>query len=234
VGVSRPSGARVPLGRTAALEVLVLLTLHPEGTTPAQVTEAMWPDVTRHAALGRFRTSVSALRTTLRTAADGFDVVVREGERYRLHPGRVCVDLWHLHYLVELSVATTDPHTRRRARHDAVAAYVGELAAGWDRPWLTAPREAARRHVLDALAALADDTDDPEQALRYLMTAIGHDPINEELYRRAAAIHTAAGNPAGAQALRQALHTHLRSAGAESGTAEVALGRWSRPTHEPT
>ncbi|MBQ0905486.1 hypothetical protein [Micromonospora sp. U21] len=78
---------------------------------------------------------------------------------------------------------------RAAARHAAIAAvhqaaawravidsYTGDLAAGHTWPWLDPPREAARRHVIDAYAAVAAGQSDPRLTLSVLEAGIRVDP----------------------------------------------------------
>lgn len=173
----------IQFDRSAAIEVLVLLAVHPAGRTTSEIAAAVWPDVAPHAAERRLHTTLTSLRTTLRTAA-GVPGIIRHHNRYRLNPAWIDTDLWHLRTAVNRAAGTTDPHSRRDALHTAIAAYTGDLADGEPWPWIDPARETTRRHVIDAYIHLADTTSDPHHAQVLLDTALRTDPTNENLRRR--------------------------------------------------
>jgi DNA-binding SARP family transcriptional activator len=66
-----------------------------------------------------------------------------------------------------------------------VDAYTDDLAAGYAWPWLEPPREATRRHAVNAYVALAASHADPSGTLALLQGGIRVDPYNENLHLRA-------------------------------------------------
>ena len=134
------------------------------------------------------------------TRATGLQILIREGERYRLNSHHLEVDLWALHTGVEHAAIAHDPTVRTAALATIIRLYTGELAAGQPWPWLDPFREATRRHVIDAYAALAEAAD-PSTAIGLLEAALRIDPVNEDLHHRAARAYAAAGQPARASAL---------------------------------
>jgi DNA-binding SARP family transcriptional activator len=188
------TGAPVPIQRTAALQVLIFLAVHRHGAVGNQLIAALWPGPRPERAAERLYTPVSKLRTALRGAA-GTDVLIRDGDRYRLDQRHIDVDLWRLHTAADRAATAVDPAERRRALRAVVDAYTGDLAAGKDWAWLAAPREATRRHVVDAYVALAADDPDPHAALALLQDAVRVDPVNADLQRLAHQAHTRVASP---------------------------------------
>ncbi|MFE0459044.1 bacterial transcriptional activator domain-containing protein [Kitasatospora sp. NPDC058965] len=101
------------------------------------------------------------------------------------------------------------PDDRAAAHRRTVELYRGDLCTGLDRPWLTAPREDARRRVLHALATLVGSTDDPEEKLGLLERALDHDPYNEQLHLRLASQHLALGRTEAVRRIQERLRVHL-------------------------
>jgi DNA-binding SARP family transcriptional activator len=188
------AGAPVPIQRTAALQILIFLAVHRRGAVSNQLIAALWPGPRPDGAAERLYTPISKLRATLRAAA-GADVLIRDGDRYRLDERHIEADLWRLHTAIDRAATAVDPAERRRALRAVVDAYTGDLAAGKDWAWLATPREATRRHVVDAYVALASDEPDPHAALALLQDAVRVDPVNADLHRRAQHAHTRAAGP---------------------------------------
>ncbi|ADL45328.1 hypothetical protein Micau_1775 [Micromonospora aurantiaca ATCC 27029] len=197
----------VAIRRSAALQILVFLAVHPDGATTTQLVHALWAGLPAHTVTGRLYTTLSDLRSTIRgTGAE--QVVVHTEDRYHLEP-RTDVDLWRLQAAAHHS-ATTDVPGRWQAVIDA---YTGDLAAGHTWPWIDPPREATRRLVLDAHTNAAAAQTDPHERLRLLQAAIRIDPYNQQLHQLTADQLNALGDSAAAADL---LHTHqqrLRLAG---------------------
>ncbi|MEU0077719.1 hypothetical protein ABZY58_07395 [Micromonospora tulbaghiae] len=197
----------VTIRRSAALQILVFLAVHPDGATTTQLVHALWPGLPAHTVTGRLYTTLSDLRSTVRaTSAD--QVVVHTEDRYHLDL-RTDVDLWRLLAAAHHS-ATTDAPGSWQAVIDA---YTGDLAAGHTWPWIDPPREATRRLILDAHTTAAAAQTDPHEHLRLLQAAIRIDPYNQQLHQLAADQLNALGDSAAAADL---LHTHrqrLRVAG---------------------
>ncbi|MFY1577395.1 AfsR/SARP family transcriptional regulator [Verrucosispora sp. WMMD703] len=211
-------GAALTVRRTAARQALVFLAVHPDGVDSHLMAEALWPGLPGQRLTGRLYTTLSELRTAARTA--GLPIIDRTGDRYRLHPDHVDVDLWYFHRAVDRAAAIlADPSTAWQA---VVDAYAGDLAAGHAWAWLDPHRESTRRHVLYAYAALAAAAPDPRQALAYLQDGIRVDPYNADLHHRAASILTSLGEHIAAADLTDRYTRRLATAGL---TAEGALIR---------
>lgn len=179
----------VRLQRRASWQILVYLAVHPNGATTGQLAAALWPGSRTDTAAGNVYTTIRALRTDL---PHGEQILIRDEERYRLDPQWIEADLWDLHAALA-QAADVDPEARRNALQTIVAIGSEDLAAGRLWPWLAAPREAIRRHVLDAHTTLARDEPDPAARIGWLQAAHRFDPLNEEVNRRlhATACHTA-------------------------------------------
>ncbi|WBB52378.1 BTAD domain-containing putative transcriptional regulator [Verrucosispora sp. WMMD573] len=202
-------GTALTVRRTAARQALVFLAVHPDGVDSHLMAEALWPGLPGQRLTGRLYTTLSELRTAARTT--GLPIIDRTGDRYRLHPDHVDVDLWHFHRAVDRAAATlTDPSTAWQA---VVDAYTGDLAAGHTWAWLDPHRESTRRHVLDAYAALAAAASHPRQALAYLQDGIRVDPYNADLHQQAARILTDLGEHAAAAELTDRYTRRLATAG---------------------
>ncbi|MFV2104542.1 hypothetical protein [Micromonospora sp. LOL_024] len=211
-------GTALTVRRTAARHALVFLAVHPDGVDSHLMAEALWPGLPGQRLTGRLYTTLSELRTAARTT--GLPIIDRTGDRYRLHPDHVDVDLWHFHRAVDRAAAIlTDPSTAWQA---VVDAYAGDLAAGHTWEWLDPHRESIRRHVLDAYAALAAAASHPRQALAYLQDGIRVDPYNADLHHRAASILASLGEHIAAADLTDRYTRRLAPAGL---TAEGALIR---------
>ncbi|SCL26441.1 Bacterial transcriptional activator domain [Micromonospora nigra] len=175
-------GEPLTIRRSAALQILVYLATHPTGADTRQLTEAIWPGLPRRSPTGRLYTTLSDLRSSIRTAT-GLHVIDHTDDRYRLNPTHIDVDLWHLHAAIQRAAATvTDTTTAWQTILDA---YPADLAAGRTWPWLDPQREAIRRHVIDTCVALADTEPDPQRTLALLQTGIHIDPYNANLHTRA-------------------------------------------------
>jgi DNA-binding SARP family transcriptional activator len=188
-------GQDVHLARSAATQILAYLAVHPHGGSSTEIARAVWPGVP--APTSRLHTTLSALRLSLEHDA-GRPVLRRDADRYRLDPTTIEIDLRRLHAAADRADRARSLGERDDALRQIVALYTGELAAGQTWPWLAVPREATRRHVVDALAALADAAPDAPTAIGWLHQAAGHDPDNEHLHRQLIRAQAAAGDPVGA------------------------------------
>ncbi|MFI5851565.1 hypothetical protein ACIA7R_27665 [Micromonospora chalcea] len=197
----------ITIRRSAALQILVYLAVHPDGATTTQLVHALWPGLPAHTVTGRLYTTLSDLRSTIRATTPD-QVVVHTEDRYHLDP-RTDVDLWRLQAAAHHSTTTDAPGSWQAV----IDAYTGDLAVGHTWPWIDPPREATRRLVLDAHTTAAAAQTDPHERLRLLQAAIRIDPYNQQLHQLAAGQLNALGDSAAAADL---LHTHrqrLRLAG---------------------
>ncbi|MFF0172926.1 hypothetical protein [Micromonospora profundi] len=203
-------GHPVEIRRTAALQALVFLAVHPDGADTRQLTDAIWPGLPRRSLTGRLYTTLSDLRTTIRSTA-GVTIIEHSDDRYRLDPTAVTVDLWHFHHAVH--DATTAVATDVTTWKAVIDAYPADLAARRNWPWLDPIREATRRHVIDAHAALAAASPDDREALAWLQAGIRIDPYNADLHTRAVTALITLGDHDAADHLRQGYGRRLAAAG---------------------
>ncbi len=233
VRLSTADGQDVHLARSAATQILAYLAVHPHGASSAEIARAVWPGVP--APTSRLHTTLSALRLSLEDAA-GRPVLRRDADRYRLDPATIEIDLHRLHAAADRAARARSTGERDDALRQIAALYTGELAAGQTWPWLAVPREATRRHAVDALAALADAAPDAPTAIGWLHQAAGHDPDNEHLHRQLIRAQAAAGDPAGAAYTYRRLAERFAAHGDQPShtTTELAhrlLGeRWAEIT----
>ncbi|SER08218.1 DNA-binding transcriptional activator of the SARP family [Lentzea xinjiangensis] len=168
-------------------ELVVFLAVHPQGTTREALVNALWPANTSDKANNALNTALSRLRNAIAKATGGTitDIAIVGGGRYRLNPDLVEVDYWHLDRAITARRSASTAQERTEAYRQVVSLYTGPLAEGVESEWLEPLREAVRRDVIDAAAALAHALRDvdPEQTLELLELARAFDPHNELLYR---------------------------------------------------
>lgn len=168
-------------------ELIVFLAVHPEGVTREALVNALWPANTTDKSNNALNTALSRLRNAISKATSGTitDILIVGGGRYRLDSDLVNVDFWHLDRAITARRTASTTEDRIAAYREVVSLYAGPLADGLDAGWLESVREAVRRDVIDAAAALAHALRevDPEQTLELLELARAFDPHNEMLYR---------------------------------------------------
>ncbi|MGD9530793.1 BTAD domain-containing putative transcriptional regulator [Pseudonocardia sp.] len=198
--------------------LLVFLALHPHGVRRDTAVAALWPDSGRGRPGNNLSSLISRLRSALRSAhpaaaAAGAQMVLVDGDRYRLDPDHVWVDYWDF-------LAAGDPPPRQendddgggladlRAAHDL---YRGPLGEGIDDEWILSVREAARRNFLAITAQLVRGhvDSDPAEARRILETARNLEPTNQAIYRDIIALQLKSGDNSGAAATMRLLGSQL-------------------------
>jgi DNA-binding SARP family transcriptional activator len=207
------NGNLVTRGLTGyAGELLAYLATHPSGSTKDAILEAIWPDKDpTTTGTEAFHTAKKSIRSALRIAlgaTTSLAVLLQSGGLWRLDPTISGTDLQQFQAAARRA-GGTDPAERLAAHRLTVELYHGELCEGMDRPWLTAPREDARRRVLNALGILASSAADPEEALALLECALDHDPYNEQLHLRLAQQHTALGRTDAVRRTQERLRSRL-------------------------
>jgi len=214
----RIHGAAVTLRRSAALQIVVFLAVHPEGATGRQLIEAIWPGLRPGTITNRLHTTLTHLRKDTEPLGPD-DIVYRDNGRYLLNRSSVHVDLWHLQAAIQATAATITTADRNAAHRSVIAGYSGELAPQQPWPWLAGPREALRRAVTDAYAHLAR-TAAPEESIGLLREAINLDPYNEHLQQQAIQALAAIGDYTAITTLHESYTRRLRTAGLKP-TAEL-------------
>ena len=217
----RIHGATVTLRRSAALQIVAFLAVHPEGATGRQLIEAIWPGLRPGTITNRLHTTLTHLRKDTEPLGPD-DLVYRDNGRYLLNRSSVHVDLWHLQAAIQATAATITTADRNAAHHSVIAGYTGELAPQQPWPWLAGPREVVRRAVTDAYAHLAR-TAAPEESIGLLREAINLDPYNEHLHQQAIQALAAIGDYTAITTLHESYTRRLGVAGLEPAVELAAL-----------
>jgi DNA-binding SARP family transcriptional activator len=204
------SDAPVQLRRTAALQILAYLALHPGGATRAELTQAVWPYPPPASIAGRLHTTLADLRKQLHPLL-GDEPVTRHEDRYQLNARVIGTDLQPWTAAVAAVTHAVGTTAQQDACRGVIDEYRGHLAAGRTWPWLVPAREQMRRTAIDACSTLAEHAD-PDEALTWLRHAVTIDPYNEPLHQQAADLLHAAGDHTGAADLIKRLHRRLADA----------------------
>ncbi|HMC39410.1 MAG TPA: BTAD domain-containing putative transcriptional regulator [Acidimicrobiales bacterium] len=149
--------------------------------------EALWPEADPEAGRNRLRTVLGRLRQ------NAHEAVTRESELLVLGTG-IRVDLAEFHRDARQALALVggDPATAVAVARSAIARYGGDLLP--DDPyeaWAEAPREAARRSMLDLLdlcATEAANRGNLDEARHMVERSLELAPFEEDRYLRIAGI----------------------------------------------
>jgi len=180
-------GRALPLGSGQAAQLIKLVAVSGGRIHTEQAIEALWPDSDPAAGRNRLRTVLGRLRE----AAD--DVVQREGELLCLTPN-VRVDLvqFQEESRQALALSSGDPSAAVAVARSAIARYRGDLLPhDLYEEWADAPREAARRtmlELLDVCAGAAVHRGDLDEARRMVERTIELAPHDEDRYLKVASI----------------------------------------------
>jgi DNA-binding SARP family transcriptional activator len=215
-------GNEIRGGLRKARELLAYLALHPDGMTGAAISEALWPEASPRYATAQRHLALRKAREMLRTAT-GLPqpmFITLAGERYRLDPALIDVDVWHFNAALDQARITADPATQLEILRRAVTLYRESLAEGAGYEWAERYAEPARRRAVDALARIAElqQPAEPEQALNTLEAALAHDPYNEALYQKIMHIQAALGRPDAARRTLALLEARLSALGLTPGS----------------
>ncbi|MCA2216303.1 BTAD domain-containing putative transcriptional regulator [Jidongwangia harbinensis] len=203
-------GAPVRLRRTAGLQVLAFLAVHPDGATTTDLVRALWPGHPPAAITKRLHTTLTDLRQQL--APRIAEPVRRRDERYLLNTDAITSDLHALRHAVTGAAAALTAEERQTALRTVIDTYRGDLAAGFSWPWLHPAREQLRRDLIDAYLQMAA-VSNSAHAVEVLRAAATVDPYNAEVHQRAQKILRATGDHHAADALHQAYTQRLAAAG---------------------
>jgi DNA-binding SARP family transcriptional activator len=224
--------------RGKAAELAVYLACHPDGADTETIAEYLVPEVRRRQAKQQVHTNASNLRHVLGRAGGplpgGYLLKRGATARYRLDPTTVQVDLWRLRDLLTRAQLASTPIRAELLREACDDLYTAPLADGCDYEWVEPHREKARQWGTEAHLLLADDllTTDPQAASDLLDTAIGLDPYNEELYRKAMHARHATGDADGIRALLRAATKALSDLDAEPAETTIELAAQLRTSLE--
>jgi DNA-binding SARP family transcriptional activator len=189
--------------RSKAIELIAYLALHPQGATPDELWEALWPE--RPVNRGTLHTTVTAARSGLGRAPDGTRYLpdAHDGH-YRLSP-QVCLD-W-----ARFSALVADGEGSGQNGLDALRMAL-ELVrgvpltppTGRGYEWAVVHRtemETTIAEVAERLALRCLDLGDHSAANWAARRGLLASPYDERLYRLLMRAADAAGNPAGVDAV---------------------------------
>ena len=148
----------------------------------------LWPDSDTDAAKLSLRVSLSRIRERL----GGGEALQSEGERLRLNPDYVQVDV------TEFSKAITEKNWQT-----AVTIYTAPLLPHYDEFWVSTERQRLTDDFLTALFQLSEIAHKKQNwdvAIEFARRAVQTDPYREDTHKNLIALYLAASRPAAAQA----------------------------------
>lgn len=200
--------------RRTAYEILAYLATHPDGVATDRLLEDLWPDHTMDQATRRLHDANYSVRSTLRplVGAVAENVVTFDGERYRLDPDVLDVDLWRFTGAYEQAAREHDEHARLAMYEDAADAYRGNFADNIDGIWAVTVRETLLNRALDVLTGIAELNDKrsaPENALAAVERAAELAPYDEAIHRRRMLLLGGLGRTDAAKRIHEAFERRL-------------------------
>jgi hypothetical protein len=176
----------VRLRRSAGLQILAYLAVHPDGADAAHLARACWPGAHPANTPQRLHTTLSDLRKQLQPLL-GAEPILRRDQTYQLNPNAIDTDLRAWRNAVTTAGSAIGTETLLRACRTVTDLYTGDIAAGHHWPWISTAREAHRREAIDAYTVLADHAP-PAAALSLLQQAASIDPHNDDIRQRAESV----------------------------------------------
>lgn len=181
--------------RSPALEILAALIAYPKGLSRDQLVSMVWPDSEFSEVERLFYTSISQIRSNLRGPADASKIVLssRVEDLYRLDLSQVWVDIAAFRREIDAARSSTAPEPHLR---EAIDLYKGDFLGEKYYPWAEQVREDLRDNYDDACARLAhllEEREDIEGALQLVDRAMEHNPLSEDLCRRAMKLEAGLG-----------------------------------------
>ncbi|MCA2178484.1 LysM peptidoglycan-binding domain-containing protein [Nonomuraea glycinis] len=228
--------------RTKALELFVLLALHPKGLDREEICEHLWPDLEETLAGYRFHAALKDLRIALRDASAPDDkkahFIERAGKTYRIEAQHIHIDLWTFHQaLADARTATTE-QAKLAALETAATLCRGPLTRGLKYDWLDQdhrwPLTIASVKALLQLGALHERAGHHERALETYDQACALDPDMESATRSAIRLLTTLGRTDEARQHARHLKTRLNALGATpSPETQTVLQQLNAPRNAP-
>ncbi|MFF3671602.1 LysM peptidoglycan-binding domain-containing protein [Microtetraspora malaysiensis] len=180
-------------GRTKALELFVLLAVHPKGLEREEICEYLWPDVEETLAGYRFHSALKDLRVALRESTGLRDkeasFVERSGKTYRIEAEHVDVDLWTFHRALADARTAADGEAKTVALEAVAGLCRGRLGQGLRYDWIDQdhrwPLTVASVKALLQLGTLHERAGRNERALEVFDQACALDPDMESAARAA-------------------------------------------------
>jgi DNA-binding SARP family transcriptional activator len=187
--------------------------LRPDGATPEETIDALWPETPPEDIHKAFWRALGDLRTRLSNKElESIEVLSRVGEHYLPAATEIECDLWTFQCALGEASRVTDDKEAGPALRRATDAYTGDLLVGSDYPWVEPVRRDLHRRCLDALLRLAEienQVGNPENAVATLEKAIEMDRYAEEPYRRLMILQAARDRPGTVAATWQLLQSRL-------------------------
>jgi ATP/maltotriose-dependent transcriptional regulator MalT/DNA-binding SARP family transcriptional activator len=205
-------GRRVGLSASIGTQLLKLVVVQGGRVPTERAIEQLWPDSDPEAGRNRLRTVLNRLR------AEAGDVLARDGEVLSLADD-VVVDLAQFAGEARraLALGRTEPAAAVSIARSAVARYRGDVLP--DDPyeeWAVAPRDRARRDVLELLELCTDVATargDLDEIRRAVDRAIDLAPDDDRWYVRAAETLVAQGRRGAALAVLRRAQAELERQG---------------------
>lgn len=180
-------GRSVPLGPAQSAQLLKLVAVSGGRIQAEQAIEALWPDVAPDAGRNRLRTVLGRLRVLAPES------VGREGEMLVLGDEvRLDLEQFRQEARQALSLGVAGGNAAVAIARSAIARYRGDvLPHDLYEDWADAPRDDARRTMLDVLdlcAAAAAQRGDLDEARRMVERTIELAPYDDDRYLKVASI----------------------------------------------
>lgn len=217
-------GRQVPLPAGKGTQLLKLVAVAGGPVPVDRVIETLWPDVDRETGRNRLRTNLSRLREA------AADVVGRDGEMLAL-VDEVRVDV--AAFLVEarraLALGADDLAVASSVARGAITRYRGVLLPDdLYEDWAVAPREQARRTLLELLDLCASDAErrgDLDDVRRIVERTIEVAPHDDARYLRAATTLLEQGRRGEALSIVSRAHGAFNEIGLSAPAALLELER---------
>ncbi|MFD0518961.1 AfsR/SARP family transcriptional regulator [Paractinoplanes durhamensis] len=116
------AGRPVHMRRTAGLQILAYLAVHPDGVTRTRLTQAIWPHLPASTISQRFHTTLADLRKQLRPLL-GDDPIARHDDRYLLNTRVISADLQRWRTAEHTAIQALDPAARLDACRGLINLY---------------------------------------------------------------------------------------------------------------
>jgi DNA-binding SARP family transcriptional activator len=193
--------------------LLAWFMLRPNGATPEEAVDALWPETSPEDTHKVFWRALGELRSRLSdTERESIEVLSRIGEHYVPAAADIQCDLWTFQNALVEAARATDDEGASSALRRATDAYTGDLLVGSDYPWVEPIRRDLHRRCLDALLRLAEieeQSGHPDSAEAILERAIDLDLYAEEPYRRLMSLHAVRNRPGSVTTTWQLLNGRL-------------------------
>ncbi|WP_431934070.1 LysM peptidoglycan-binding domain-containing protein [Nonomuraea jabiensis] len=226
--------------RTKALELFVLLALHPKGLDREEICEHLWPDLEETLAGYRFHATLKDLRTALRDASTPDDkkahFIERSGKTYRIEPQHIDVDLWAFHQALADARTATNAQEKLTPLETAASLCRGQLGKGLKYDWLDQdhrwPLTIASVKALLQLGALHEHAGHDERALEIYDQACALDPDMESAARSTIRLLTTLGRTDEARQRARHLKARLNTLGVTpSPETQTVLNQLNAPAN---